>query len=55
MARPKKEAAPVVGLLTVIKADAIADGEGGFLNPGATFKPVDDEARAALIARGLAK
>ena len=55
MARPRKEAAPVSGLLTVIKADAISDGKGGFLNPGATFKPVDDEAKAQLIERGLAQ
>lgn len=42
-------------MLTVIKAGVISDGEGGFLNPGETFKPVDDEAKAQHIARGLAK
>lgn len=55
MARPKKETAETSGLLTVIKADTIADGKGGFLNPGTTFAPADDAAKEQLIARGLAK
>lgn len=57
MARPKKNAAPATGAgtLTVVKADAIFDGKGGFLNPGATFDPVDDDAGKTLIERGLAR
>lgn len=55
MARPKKETADKSGLLTVVKADTIADGKGGFLNSGDTFAPVDEAAKAELIARGLAK
>ncbi len=56
MARPRKIIAPAEsGLLSVIKADTISDGKGGFLNPGDTFKPVDDAAKAQLIERGLAK
>lgn len=54
MARPRKVTVEADGL-TVIKADTIADGKGGFLNPGDTFKPADDAAKAQLIARGLAK
>ena len=55
MARPKKETAATSGRLTVVKADTIADGKGGFLNPGETFAPVDETAKAQLLARGLAK
>lgn len=41
--------------LKVKKADAIHDGEGGFLAVGATFSPADDDAAAALVAQGLAE
>jgi len=41
--------------MTVVAADTIHDGEGGFLDVGAKFKPADDMARAMLIAKGFAK
>lgn len=51
MARPKKD----VGSLTVKVADAISDGEGGFLAVGSKFTPADDEAAESLKAKGLAE
>ena len=43
------------GGLTVKVAGAIHDGEGGFYPVGARIVPVDDVARASLIAKGLAE
>lgn len=43
------------GALTVKVADAIHDGEGGFLPVGAKFDPVDDDAVKSLKAKGLAE
>lgn len=43
------------GRLKVIKAEAIHDGEGGFLPVGALFDPADDDAGEALKAKGLAE
>lgn len=56
MARPRKQPVPetVPNTLTVLVEDAISDGFGGFLKVGDTFAPVDDEAKAQLIARRLA-
>lgn len=42
------------GTLTVKKADAIFDGEGGFYPVGHKFHAADETA-ALLIARGLAE
>jgi hypothetical protein len=41
--------------MTVLVANAIHDGKGGFLEVGALTTPVDDVARASLIAKGFAK
>lgn len=56
--RPRKAVETIAeqgGALTVKVADAIHDGEGGFLAVGAKTVPVDEEARASLIAKGLAE
>ncbi|MXO72874.1 hypothetical protein [Alteraurantiacibacter buctensis] len=49
--RPRKPK----GALTVKKAEAIHDGEGGFLPVGASFSPADEAAGAELVAKGLAE
>lgn len=56
MGRPRK-AAPVEGsgAMTVLKADAVHNSDGGFLKPGDKFDPVDEEARESLIAKGFAQ
>lgn len=41
--------------LKVLKPNAIFDGEGGFYPVGHMIAPVDDQARASLIAKGLAE
>jgi hypothetical protein len=51
--RPPKAVAQ--GALTVKKAEAVFDGQGGFLPVGAKFDAVDDNAAAALIAKGFAE
>lgn len=51
MARPKK----TDGTLKVKVADAISDGDGGFLAVGDTFTPADEEAGEDLKAKGLAE
>lgn len=43
------------GALTVKVANAIHDGKGGFMPVGSKTIPTDDEARASLIAKGLAE
>lgn len=48
--RPRK-----VQTLTVKVANAIHDGEGGFYPVGHEIVPVDEVARASLIAKGLAE
>jgi hypothetical protein len=48
--RPRK--AEQIGALKVKVADAIHDGEGGFLPVGATFDAADGE---SLKAKGLAE
>lgn len=50
--RPRKVQADS---LTVLKAEAIHDGKGGFYPVGAKIVPVDEVARASLIAKGLAE
>lgn len=50
-----KAEAETQGGLTVKVAGAIHDGEGGFYPVGAKITPVDDVARASLIAKGLAE
>lgn len=52
MARPKKAEGKA---LTVKVAEAISDGEGGFLAVGDTFEPADEEAAGQLKAKGLAE
>lgn len=51
--RPAKVEA--TGALKVKVADAIHDGEGGFLPVGAAFDPIDDDAAENLKAKGLAE
>ena len=51
--RPRK--VPVEGAMTVKVANAIHDGKGGFYPVGAKIVPVDEVARASLIAKGLAE
>lgn len=58
--RPRKvetvqPAVEIAGAMTVLVAGAISDGEGGWLPVGAKTVPVDDEARASLIAKRLAE
>ena len=43
------------GGLTVLVANAISDGEGGYLAKGAKFTPADKEAGEQLKARKLAE
>jgi len=50
MAKAKDE-----GALTVKKEGAIFDGVDGFLEVGAKFDAVDEEAAAELKAKGLAE
>ncbi len=51
MARPKKQE----GELTVKVADAISNGEGGYLTVGEKFSAPDPEAAESLKAKGLAE
>lgn len=43
------------GEMTVLVADAIADGKGGYLAKGAKFTPADKDAGEQLKARKLAE
>jgi hypothetical protein len=56
--RPRKAVETIAeqdGALTVKVANAIHDGKGGFMPVGSKTIPTDDEARASLIAKGLAE
>lgn len=53
--RPRKAVEAKPGSLVVKLADAIHDGNGGFLSVGAVFVPADEAAGEQLKARGLAE